>query len=274
MSTEPRAAGTIVGDEQPVIVEVVDSIAVITLNRPERLNAWTNALDVAYLHALLDADRNPRVRVLVVTGAGRAFSAGADIQVLKGMVNGGPGVSERVGPEALAELSLTKPVIAAINGACAGLALVHALSCDIRFVSEEAKLSTAFVRRGLVAEHGVSWLLTRVAGAAVALDLLLSGRTFTGREAAAMGLATRAVPATEVLQVAMAYARDLAANCSPRAMREIKGQIWGDLHSTFAQSVLSADALMVESLARPDFRVGVESFLERRPPSFEEPPSV
>jgi enoyl-CoA hydratase/carnithine racemase len=255
-------------DEEPVLLEVAESIAVVTLNRPDRLNAWTSAMDLAYAEALVACDRDSDVRVIVVTGAGRAFSAGADVDMLRGMLTGGPRVVRGEGVPVLPELGVGKPIIAAINGACVGLSFVHALSCDIRVVAESAKLSTAFVRRGLVAEHGVSWLLSRAIGVPAAMDLLLSGRVFTGDEAVRLGLASRAVDADAVLDVSLTYARDLIVNCSPNAMRAIKRQVWQDLNRSFEEADQDADRLMEESFERPDFREGIESFLERRPPRF------
>jgi enoyl-CoA hydratase/carnithine racemase len=252
----------------PVLVDVADSIGIVTLNRPERLNAWTQALDLAYADALTQLDADPRIRAIVVTGAGRAFSAGADTDVLLAMLDGGPRVTERDGVEALLELWVRKPVIAAVNGACAGLAFAHALACDVRFVAESAPLSTAFVRRGLVAEHGLSWLLTRLVGQGHALDLLLSGRRITGLDAARMGLAVWAGPSEIVLERALDYARDVVANCAPLALSVIKQQVWDDLVRPFADGVAAADRLMHEALSRPDFREGVRSFREKQAPRF------
>ena len=256
-------------EEAPVSVTVSesDAIATILLDRPERLNAWTRRLDLDYAEALRSCDLDHRVRAIVVTGAGRAFCAGADMAALQDMLHGGPRVVREDGP-ALPELTTRKPVIAAVNGAAVGLGFIHALACDVRIVADSAKLSTAFVRRGLVAEHGVSWLLTRAVGTPVALDLLLSGRVFDGVEAVRLGLASMCAPVGDVLPLAMDYARGLALNCSPSAMSAIKAQVWGDLHRGFDEADREAERLMVKSFAEPDFREGVESFQERRPPRF------
>ena len=166
-------------------------------------------------------------------------------------------------------LTIPKPIIAAINGACAGLGLVHAMMCDLRFVAAEAKLTTAFARRGLVAEHGISWMLPRLVGPARALDLLLSGRVLPGEEAAALGLANQALPGEQLLEETLAYARMLARESSPASMARMKQQVYADLERPLAESLEDANRLMGESFAEPDFGEGVRSFVERRPPNFE-----
>jgi enoyl-CoA hydratase/carnithine racemase len=159
-------------------------------------------------------------------------------------------------------------VIAAINGACAGLGLVFALMCDLRFAAEGAKFTTAFARRGLIAEHGISWMLPRLVGPAVALDLLFSGRVLLGAEAAELGLVNRAVENDQALNEALAYARMLASECSPASMAAMKRQVYGDYTRGLDEALAGANALMLESFARPDFAEGVQSFVERRSPRF------
>jgi enoyl-CoA hydratase/carnithine racemase len=165
-------------------------------------------------------------------------------------------------------LSIPKPIIAAINGPCAGLGLVHALMCDLRFAAAGAKLTTAFSRRGLVGEHGISWLLPRLVGPARALDLLLSGRVVLGQEAAELGLVNRAVEDERLMDEVLAYARMLATECSPASMAQIKRQVYGDYERTLAQSLDQANVLMAESFTGTDFEEGVRSFMERRQPQF------
>jgi enoyl-CoA hydratase/carnithine racemase len=203
-----------------VLKDVQDGVAVLTLNRPDRLNAWTQELERDYFAALGECADSPEVRVIVVTGAGRGFCAGADMQELQTLGEDGVSEDQRNGARTAQSYPLTvpKPIIAAINGPCAGIGLVQALMCDIRFAAEDAKLTTAFARRGLVAEHGISWVLPRLVGPARALDLLLSGRVVLGREAAAMGLVNAAMAREAVLEQTLAYARDLAVNCSPASM--------------------------------------------------------
>lgn len=251
--------------EDLVLYEAKDGIATLTLNRPDRLNAWTPPLGSRYFDLLEQAADDPSVRVVVVTGAGRGFTAGADMAVLQGNEPGGSRHDTR--PQTF-PLTIPKPIIAAINGPCAGIGLVLALMCDLRFAAAGAKFTTAFARRGLVAEHGIAWMMPRLVGPARALDLLLSGRVFLAEEAAALGLVNRVVAPEQVLAEAKAYARELCEQCSPAAMAEMKRQVYAAYESDLAESVALANRLMTESFGRPDFREGVTSFLERRPPAF------
>jgi enoyl-CoA hydratase/carnithine racemase len=254
-----------------VLFEVDDGVALLTYNRPDRLNAWTPELQTRYFDLLEECAEREDVRVIVLTGAGRGFCAGADMQALADLASGdgeaetGPGDSRPV----TFALSIPKPIIAAINGPCAGLGLVHALMCDLRFAAAGAKLTTAFARRGLVAEHGISWMLPRLVGPARALDLLLSGRIVLGEEAAELGLVNRAVEDERLMDEVFAYARMLATECSPASMVRIKRQVYADCERSLAESLDQANVLMAESFAGPDFEEGVKSFMERRPPQFE-----
>ena len=255
-----------------VLYETEDSVAIITLNRPERLNAWTGELGTGYFDALDRAAADPDVHAIVVTGAGRGFCAGADMDNLQGISTG-----RREGSDAprLREerhdyaLSIPKPVVAAVNGACAGLGFVHAMMCDVRFAAEGAKFTSAFVRRGLIAEHGVAWMLPRVVGPSNALDILMSGRVFLAEEAKEMGVVSRVVPADELLEAAISYARDLGRFSAPWSMAQIKRQVWGQLDMERSEALDESNALMRESLRRPDFKEGVQSFVEQRDPNFE-----
>lgn len=268
-----------------------DGVAVLTLNRPDRLNAWTGELEQQYFGALRECAASEQVRVIVVTGAGRGFCAGADMQSLQDIgaavsgAGGENGAASENGAAASADsdahaaareqtpqtftLSVPKPVIAAINGPCAGIGLVLALMCDVRFVAENAKLTTAFARRGLVAEHGISWILPRLVGPARALDLLLSGRVVLGREAVELGLCNRATPAETVLEETLAYAHELATQCSPASMAQMKRQVYAAMQEPLADALAEADRLMLASFAKPDFAEGVSSFVERRDPRFQ-----
>jgi enoyl-CoA hydratase/carnithine racemase len=165
-------------------------------------------------------------------------------------------------------LGVPKPILAAINGACAGLGLVFALMCDLRFAAAGAKLTTAFARRGLIAEHGISWMLPRLVGPARALDLLLSGRVVLGEEAAALGLVNNAVADDRVLDETVAYARMLARESSPASMAAMKRQVYADYERGLEPALTEANRLMFESFTRPDFAEGVRSFIERRSPEF------
>lgn len=250
-----------------VLSEDDGGVRILTFNRPERLNAWTAEMGRRYFDLLEEADLDPSVRAVVVTGAGRGFCAGADFDALSAIRSGGyagkPGDRPYTFPT-----TMRKPVVAAVNGACAGLGVVHALVCDVVLTAEDAKWTTAFSRRGLIAEYGLAWILPKLTGQARAMDLLLSGRVFTGAEAYGMGLASRAVPGERLLDEALAYARELAGQCSPASMAVIKRQVWGAWEEGLDESRRAAERLMAESFQWPDFAEGVASFLERRSPRF------
>jgi enoyl-CoA hydratase/carnithine racemase len=261
------------------LLVVHDDVAVLTFNRPDRLNAWIPEMQTRYFDLLEECASRPDVRAIVLTGAGRGFCAGADMQSLEQLAGGngeaGVGGNNEAGaaepdprPVTFA-LTIPKPIIAAINGACAGLGLVHALMCDMRFAAAEAKLTTAFARRGLVAEHGISWMLPRLIGPARALDLLLSGRVILGDEAAELGLVNRAVPGDRLLEETLDYARMLAREASPLSMAQMKHQVYADLERSLGPSLEEANRLMADSFTGPDFGEGVRSFVERRSPNFE-----
>jgi len=268
---------------QDILYEVDDPVATITLNRPDSLNAWTQRMAAEVRHAVYAAEADPAVVGIVITGAGRAFCAGADMKNLQSLSSGGgvddvPDGLDATQPEPLPPdfdgeytylMAVKKPVIAAINGAVAGMAVPIALSCDIRFMAADAPLLTAFAQRGLIAEWGIAWLLPRVAGTGHALDLLFSSRKVTGEEAAAMGLVNKALPADEVLARSQSYVRDLAARVSPTSLSIMKRQVYEQLTATLGPSEREARKLMVESFGRPDFKEGVASFLEKRPPNFQ-----
>jgi enoyl-CoA hydratase/carnithine racemase len=206
----------------------------------------------------------------VVTGAGRGFCAGADMQSLQAIGEGSEQASAQATdrrPQTL-PLTIAKPIIAAINGAVAGIGLVQALMCDLRFAAEGAKLTTAFARRGLVAEHGISWMLPRLVGPARALDLLLSGRVVFAEEAHELGLVNRVFAPDRLLEATLEYAHELVINCSPKSMATMKRQVYADLQRDLPSSLALADELMLESFTAPDFSEGVTSFLERRDPRF------
>ncbi len=269
-----------------ILFTVRDAIATITLNRPDKLNAWTRAMESDVRTAMHAAAADPQVRVIVVTGAGRGFCAGADMNLLSGISSsesGGdgqrqpvPGVSTEAVSNAMDAnyaasfgyvQRIGKPVIAAINGPIAGIGLCFALYCDIRLMAEGAKLTTSFARRGLIAEHGISWLLPRLIGPMQALDLLLSARTVTATEAALLGLA-RLLPADGFGEAAMAYAKELAQLSSPRSMGIIKRQLFEAQFQTLGDAVEIANADMLQSFKSEDFREGVAHFVEKRAPAF------
>ncbi|MEM6701932.1 MAG: enoyl-CoA hydratase [Acidobacteriota bacterium] len=266
--------------------EVADPIATITLNRPERLNALTGPLLEELARAIGEAENDPAVVAILLTGAGRGFCAGADMDGLKSTADsdGGPvtrQLEQLPGDVAMGDdfsvtygylLRVRKPILAAINGACAGLGFAIAMLCDLRFAAEGAKFTTAFANRGLVAEHGVSWMLPRLIGPANALDLLWSGRKFLADEAQQLGVVNRVCPADSLLDESRAYLEMLAANSAPNSLRSIKAQVYRHLNMGLGDSMRETNDLMAESLQHEDFKEGVNSYLERRPPKFERVP--
>ncbi len=253
--------------------EVADGVAVLTLNRPQRNNAWNDKLGNAYFDRLEQADADPNVRAIVVTGAGRSFCPGADMEVLTSIGDGGAERAEQAARPKAARpmthpLTVRKPLIGAINGACAGLGLVQAMLLDIRFAAAGAKFTTAFARRGLIAEHSISWTLPRVVGTSVAMDLLVSARVFTAEEAKDLGVVNHVVPADEVVGAAVAYAKDLAQNVSPASMATIKRQVYNHLTVPVDVALAESNDVMKESLLGPDFTEGVRSYLDKRLPGF------
>ncbi len=272
-----------------ILYEVDDPVAVITLNRPEALNAWTDAMGGEITDAMQRAAADKSVVGIVVTGAGRAFCAGADMNLLSGIAAGGDGGGVAAAPERCTAargrarppnsdgdfagrfpylMTIDKPIIAAVNGAVAGMAYPFALCCDLRVVTPDALFLTAFAQRGLIAEWGLSWVLPRLVGPAVALDLLFSSRRVKGEEALALGLANYLVPPEELLDFCRNYIVDLATKCSPASMAVMKRQVYEQLHAGLGPAERDAQRLMVASFGRPDFKEGVTSFVEKRPPQF------
>jgi enoyl-CoA hydratase/carnithine racemase len=271
-----------------ILYEVKDRVATVTLNRPDKLNAWTAVMGREVRAAMREADEDDGVRVVVLTGAGRGFCAGADMALLSGL-SGNAATGEDAeaalrresmpgGAEsgATAELrgpyayfpTLTKPVLAALNGATAGLGLVISLYCDVRFASDTAVFTTAFARRGLIAEHGVSWMLPRLVGLQNALDLLLSARKIDAHDALRMGLVSQVLPAPSLMPGVLGYARELADFVSPRSMGVIKRQLWQAQFQGLAEATAVAEEEMRKSFGAEDFKEGVAHFLEKRAPRF------
>jgi enoyl-CoA hydratase/carnithine racemase len=258
---------SLMAEDQVVLYEVEDGVAVVTLNRPDSLNAWTPELGRSYFDRLQDAENDPEVRAIVVTGAGRGFCAGADFDYLKAVDEGTAQNDPDPRPQSFPR-ALGKPVIAAVNGPCAGLGFVMAVMCDMRFAAKGAKLTTAFARRGLIAEYGLSWVLPRLTGTSRALDLLLSGRTLLADEAARVGVVDQLTEPGRTAEEAVRYATELARFSSPSSMATIKRQVYDDLARALPDAEADAARYMEESFGRPDFREGVQSFVERREPAF------
>ena len=269
---------------QEILYEVADRIATITLNRPEKLNAWTAVMEQEVRSAIETAEGDDQVRVIVLTGAGRGFCAGADMSLLSGVATRGVdeatkeralqagATREGVRPDFQKKYSyfpaVEKPVIAAINGPIVGLGLVVALYCDLRWASDSARFSTTFARRGLIAEYGMAWMLPRLVGHANALDLLLSARTIDAAEALRIGLVNQVFPQNVFSERVKENARDLASNVSPRSLRVMKRQVYDAMFQTLAEAFADSEREMLASLRSEDFQEGVTHFLEKRPPSF------
>jgi enoyl-CoA hydratase/carnithine racemase len=265
--------------------EVRDRVATITLHRPERLNAWTGRMHAEYRVLLERASADPGVRVIVVTGSGRGFCAGADSRALEGHVERGgydaglgddvarPGYGVR--PEFDADFAyqfgIPKPIIAAINGPAAGVGLVLACYCDLRFAARGAKLTTSHGRLGLPAEYGLSWLLPRLIGVTRAADLLLSSRVVLAEEAEALGLVNRVLEPESLMAHTYDYAGALAREIAPSSLAATKLQLYRDLHLDAASSVQDAGLRMAEMMQGADFAEGVAALTQKRPPDFADP---
>lgn len=251
----------------PVLVDVqANGVAVLMLHRPERRNAWSADMEHRYFELLDELDQDDRVRAVVLTGSGDSFCPGFDSQRLEQAA--GTQLTQDGRRSPLRPWAFRKPVVAAINGGCAGVGLVQALLCDVRFAARGARLSTAFTRRGLAGEYGITWLLPRMIGLAAATDLLLSGRTVDADEAAALGLVNRVVEPAELLGEAVAYAAELAARCSPASLALVRHQLHLDTEGTFADALHRAYRAMAFTVADVDLVEGVASMVERRPPAF------
>jgi enoyl-CoA hydratase/carnithine racemase len=251
-----------------ILVEVDGGVATIVLNRPDRLNAITAPMGVAFDEAVRRADEDPDVRAIVLTGAGRGFCGGSDLGYLAEESAGDQTLTPDDGMHPGLLLQVCKPVVAAVNGPAAGLGFVLMLMADVRFVAADATLTSSFARLGLVAEYGCAWLLPRMIGLPAALDVLLTGRRLTGQDAVALGLAQQALPPADVLPAAQDYARAMATQCSPHSMAVIKSQVYGDLTRSFPDSLERATELMVSSFGLPDVAEGLEAQKERRQPNF------
>lgn len=254
---------------ETILVEVTGGVATLTLNRPERMNAWNAQMAAELSSALRDCNENDEVRVVVLTGAGRAFCAGADLGGGGGTFSGRQERRSDSASETLFPWQLDKPVIAAINGHAVGVGITYPMMCDIRLVAEEAKIQFAFVRRGVIPELASHVIVARVAGLSNAADLLLSGRLIRGAEAARLGLASQALPAHEVLPAALERARDMAANTAPVSVAISKRLLWEGITATVNEMREREGPLFAWAGDQPDAKEGVVSFLEKRPPEWK-----
>ncbi|HEX7887407.1 MAG TPA: enoyl-CoA hydratase [Phenylobacterium sp.] len=262
-----------------LLYRVEDGVAVVTLNRPDRLNAYRAEMDRDLRAAMRAAAEDEAVRVIVLTGAGRAFCAGADMNLLQAPVD--PAASRAARPAPFDDSArddfkwqfsyfpaVPKPILAAVNGVCAGLGMVFALYSDLRLASDAAMFTTAFSRRGLIAEHGISWLLPRTVGMAHAADLLFSARKVPATEALSMGLVNRVIAHDAFEAEVMAYARMLASEVSPRSLREMKRELWNAQFQGLGEAIEAANADMRRSFLTADYKEGVAHFVEKRAPAF------
>ncbi|HKN01588.1 MAG TPA: enoyl-CoA hydratase-related protein [Candidatus Binataceae bacterium] len=272
-------------DFSDIIYEKSDRIATVTFNRPEKMNAWTPKMGVETRAAMMDADRDPNVGAIIVTGAGRAYCAGADMGALSeisaGRASATGGNAAAVEDEWLKQqrpdyrsqysyiLALTKPVIGAINGACVGLGFTTCLYQDIRIASENARMGLIFVQRGLAIEHGSSWMLPRIVGVARAAELAVTGRLVDADEALRIGLVNRVVPADKLMATAREVAGHIANNCSPLGVAEAKKLIWRHLFTDLATAIRDNDESMSMMTRSEDFKEGVRAFIEKRPARFK-----
>jgi len=271
---------------ETILYDVSDCICTITLNRPEKLNAWTRQMHLDLKEAMQTAGADRNVRVIILTGAGRGFCAGADMGSLQA-IGSGTAASAQVerrattgrdlsGGSTFADFHMTysyfpaipKFIVAAINGPAAGLGFVISLYADLRFAAESAVFTTSFAQRGLIAEHGVSWLLPRLVGLPAALDLLCSARKFRAPEALSLGLVSRVIPDDKLMAEARAYARLMADTVSPRSIAVMKRQLWEAQFQTLAEATVQANHEMELSFQTADFKEGVAHFLEKRAARF------
>jgi enoyl-CoA hydratase/carnithine racemase len=265
-----------------ILYEVTGHVATITLNRPDKLNAWTQVMEREVRSAMEEAAADGEIRAILVTGAGRGFGAGADLDRMKASLDSGRRgtLACHEGPAAGATgietnyqqrfsylLRVPKPIIAAINGPVAGIGLCFVLFTDLRYIVPAAKVTTAFARRGLIAEHGMSFMLPRLIGLMPALDLLYSARIIDGTEAARLGLANL-LPADGFSPAVLEIARNIAETSSPRSTAVIKRQVYDDLFRDLAESWRVADEEMQASFKSEDFKEGVAHYFERRAPRF------
>jgi enoyl-CoA hydratase/carnithine racemase len=272
-----------------VLYDAADGVATVTLNRPDRLNAWTGRMNHEYRAAMAQAEGDPAVRVILVTGAGRGFCAGGDTSALESMADTGsydagvdvaalatPGHGVRPEYEHVYAFhyGIPKPIIAAINGAAAGVGLVLACFCDIRFAAAGAKLTTSSGRLGLPAEHGISWVLPRLVGVGHAADLLLSSRVVLAEEAAELGLVNRVLPPDDLLAFTRDYAKAIATEISPAANAAAKRQLYADLDRDVGASAAEAERLLDEMVKHPDYAEGIRAWMAKRPPNFESIPGL
>jgi len=251
-----------------IVYQVADRVATLTLNRPDKLNAWTAVMAREAEAAMRAADADDDVRVIVLTGAGRGFCAGADMSLLDSIATEGLQAAGAPDDRRVPIPAVGKPVIAAVNGPAVGLGLALALFCDLRIASPAARFGTAFARRGLIAEFGLAWVLPRIVGLGNAMDMLLTARLVDAPEAHRIGLVSSVVADREFSSFTQEYAREIASNVSPRSARVIKSQVYRALSQTLDEAFDVSGREMAASVRCEDFKEGVAHFLEKRAPAF------
>ncbi|HUO11557.1 MAG TPA: enoyl-CoA hydratase-related protein [Caulobacteraceae bacterium] len=261
-----------------ILFEIVGRVALIRLNRPQQLNALTYSMLAEIRRRVAEAEKDPEVTAIAFIGEGRGFCSGIDAEVLRATTEAGQsGRSASAGDSASADPPgifsylplVSKPVISAVNGVAAGAGFVLAMMSDLRFGSEAASFTTIFSKRGLIAEHGASWVLPRLLGPSRALDLLWSSRRIDAAEAYRLGLLDRVTPMDELLDAVVAYVDDLASQISPGAIAVMKSQVWRHLSEPMLPALADADRLTQAQLKHPDAREGAMALIERRAPKFQ-----
>jgi len=264
-----------------ITYEKSDRIAIVSYNRPERMNAWKMSMGEEARTAMLDADKDPNIGAIILTGVGRAFCAGADMASLNNLAQGTdelaaagtpPSGTEELDPNFRGRfswmLALKKPVIGAINGPAVGMGFANALYCDIRIAAEKARMGLIFTQRGLGIEFGSSWMLPRIIGIANAMDLAVTGRLIDATEAHRMGLVSKVVPDAELMGAAKALATQIGTQCSPLGISHVKRMVYNHLFTDLATALADNDASASELTKSEDFKEGIKAFLEKRPPKF------
>ncbi|MGH7984983.1 MAG: enoyl-CoA hydratase-related protein [Candidatus Binataceae bacterium] len=270
-------------DFSDIMYHKADRVATVTFNRPERMNAWTRKMDTELRDAMTDADHDAEIGAIIVTGAGRAYCAGADMSGLSKIATG----AESVGNPSRATadndqqagdanfsgrfswlLAMRKPIIAAINGACVGMGFTNSLFYDIRIASDRARMGLIFVRRGLAIEHGSSWMLPRIIGVANAVDLAVTGRLVDAQEALRMGLVSKVVAHDQLMSTVGELAREIATQCTPLGVAKAKRMVYQHLFTDLATAMRDEDELVEQMTRSEDFKEGIKAFTEKRAPRF------
>jgi enoyl-CoA hydratase/carnithine racemase len=268
-------------DLKDIVYEKSERVATVTYNRPEKMNAWTTRMFDELRSALDDADGDSNIGAIIITGAGRAYCAGADMGGLSRAAEGterigglgrpAPG-TENLDPNYRGRfswmLSIKKPIIGAINGPAVGMGFANTLYCDIRIASDRARMGLIFVRRGLAIEFGSSWMLPRLVGIANAIDLAVTGRLVDAQEALRMGLVSRVVTAEELMPVARELATEIATQCSPLGVAHAKRHVYNHLFTDLATALKEEDESVGVMAESEDFKEGIKAFLEKRAPRF------